>query len=87
VHHICILLKSQPYQQAVVAITRKSMHLVFNLNTQVNSKAWEAVLENNFHLLYLEMSSLPISASSLDMTTVTPEQDWIKGLPDVPTVS
>ena len=69
VHHICILLKSRPYQQAVSALTRKSMHLVFNLNKRANGKAWEAVLENNFHLLYLEMSSLPISASSLDMTT------------------
>jgi hypothetical protein len=45
------------------------MHLVFCLNKQGNGKAWEAVLEHNFRLLHLEMSSLPISASSLDMST------------------
>jgi hypothetical protein len=55
--------------KAFAAFTRKSIHLVFNLNKQENNKAWEAVLENNFHLLYVEMSSLPISVSSMDMTT------------------
>jgi hypothetical protein len=44
------------------------MLLVFSLNKQGNGKVWEAVLEHKFHLLYLEMS-LPISASSLDMST------------------
>jgi hypothetical protein len=40
-----------------------------NIEEWQQEHGWQTVLENNFHLLYLEVYSLPIVASSLDITT------------------
>ena len=57
------------YQQAVAEISRNSALLVLKVHKQATGKAWGTKLKEKFHLIYLEVSSLPYMATSTDLTT------------------
>lgn len=61
------LQEPMTYQQTIADITRKIALLVLDVHTKLaNGKAWEIT---KFNLLYVEVRSLPIFASSPDMIT------------------